>query len=408
MTDERIPMTIGRTCLFVAVIVPLTGAVGASAIGCNSSPDAFPIEDGGADAIGASDGTVVESGAGDAQPPPARTLKLTWEIVTASPAAAYVGYDGGGVGAGGAEGTGSDGGLVDAGSDAAPVGDAASDGSPGDAMSSAEADAEAGAVDDGGTGAADTGAVAASDGGADAGASSGSADAGGPTGSPDAGGNATQPVAGLRVCVYQDPTIPCVMSDATGKFTLAGLPMMSDVVVSMTKTGYLPVLLPIETGSTDMDGSPAGPFPMTASATSSASSVPTTVDLIAKGMLVFFAIMPDNGSLSSVVGAIGTKVSLSPMDGSGPFFQTNHSAIDPSATSVVDQNGFYFNLDPGTYQLTFADPHFDCAPLSTPFGFGFPSPPSAVKFPIAAGYETAPVGVLCTPQSVIVNTGDAN
>lgn len=394
------PMTIGRKCLFVVAIVPLTGVLSASAIGCNSSPaDTFPLEDGAADAIGAGDVTVVESGAGDAQAAPARTLKLTWQVVTATPVAAYVGYDGGGAGAGGADDAGSDGAV----SDAASVGDAASDGSPGDAMSGAEA----GVMDDGGTGAADTGAVAAGDGGVD-GASNGSPDAGGPTGSPDAGGSGTQPVAGLRVCVYRDPTIPCVMSDSAGKFTLPGLPMMSDVVVSMTKTGYLPVLLPIETGSTDMDGSAVGPFPMTASATSSASSVPTTVDLVAKGMLVFFAIMPDNGSLSSVVGALGTKVSLSPMNGSGPFFQTNHNAIDPAATSVVDQNGFYFNLDPGNYQLSFADPHFDCAPLSTPWGFGFPSPPSAVKFPIVAGYETAPVGVLCTPQSVIVNTGDAN
>ena len=152
------------------------------------------------------------------------------------------------------------------------------------------------------------------------------------------------PLEGLEVCVYQDASIPCVMTDSTGRFTIGGLPAMSDIVISLKKTGYRPTLLAIETGSTDMDGSAAGPYPIPSMGGSPWSS-PVAVDLSTKGMAVFFAI--GQGAVGGLSDAVGTMVNLSPAGGDGPYFIDDNGALDPSATSVVAQNGSLFQPGPG-------------------------------------------------------------
>ena len=369
-----------RTRAVAASLGPLARAgLVASLVGCSSSSNnaAPAAQEGGIDAT-ASDGSVADTGGGK----PARTLSLTWRVVVGGPARPYVGYDGGGVGAGGGVDAGSD----EAGADAsgAPT-DAESDAAVADAPS-APTDAESD--------------VAVAD------ASSAPTDAES-DGSAAADGGA-MPLEGVEVCVYQNASIPCVMTDSMGKFTIGGLPAMSDVAISLKKDGYRSILLAIETGSTDMDGSAAGAYPIPRMGASPSSS-PVPVDMMTKGSVVFVALGPGGGGgVASLGGAVGTMVSLAPAGGDGPYFINDKGALDPSATSVLAQNGLYFNLDAGTYQMTFNDPNHDCASLSIPFGLGFStSLPNSVKFPIVAGYQTGPIVVLCTPASVLVNTADA-
>lgn len=169
--------------------------------------------------------------------------------------------------------------------------------------------------------------------GADSGAHrSAGADAGAPSSS--SGG----PVDGMKVCVFDDDSNPCAMTDADGRFTIAGLPVASDVTVSFEKQGYLPTLLPVETGNTDMDGSVAGSLTIPA-ATPAPGSVPVAIDS-SKGIVVTFAVT------TSGTGATGARPTLTPENGDGPYFVTARNVLDLSADGIVDRTAIYFNVTP--------------------------------------------------------------
>jgi hypothetical protein len=217
----------------------------------------------------------------------------------------------------------------------------------------------------------------------------------------DAGNTISSP--GAR-CVYQDATIPCVMTDQGGVFTLKGLPPLTNIVISVAKDGYRSVLRPIETASTNMDGT-ANPIALVSNAMDD-PPFPVKIDWVNQGQLTFFAIapLPDAG-LSSCAHP-DANVSISPAAGSCPFFAHDDVTWYLDAKTFVGVAGEYVNLDPGNYQLTFDDPVHACAPISTPFGqFGFPAPPTSVKFPVVAGYTTGPVGIFCTNRSVLADAG---
>ena len=213
--------------------------------------------------------------------------------------------------------------------------------------------------------------------------------------------SSASPLSGVKVCLFEDESSPCATTDAAGRFSVSGLPAKSQVMISFEKAGYVPMVLPIETGSTDMDGAVAGPLPMP-SAEISPWSMPVAIDSVDKGMIVTFAVTLNGGNVG---GAVGTNLTLTPKRGDGPYFITDRNLLDVSATSIVNQAALYVNLDPGTYELGFEKPGHDCASLTIPFGFGFTSGPGSVKCPVVAGFQSM-CGVLCTPSSTIVNTGD--
>jgi hypothetical protein len=213
-----------------------------------------------------------------------------------------------------------------------------------------------------------------------------------------AGINATRNlpgVGGVEVCIDQHPEIPCATSAPSGLFTLRGMPAQQDLVLTCVKDGYVSSLRAIETAATDMDNSGA-PI-VTGKSGSPNPDLGIKYD-DTKGALSFFTLLSeDDGGL---VLPLGVTVTLSPSSGDGPFYTNAENLFERSATGTVGGLGFFFNLAPGNYELTFDDPHADCAPISFPFGaYGFPVPPTSVKFPIRAGFVTDQVGVLCTPKS---------
>ncbi len=210
------------------------------------------------------------------------------------------------------------------------------------------------------------------------------------------------PLPGVTVCVYQNSAIPCVTTQADGTFTLPGLPVRADIVLSLQKTGYQSYLLPIETASTDMDGRNN---PVFMSPTGAQPNLPFTVDLQTKGLIDAFAVSVGGAAMNVFTGTKDTLVTLTPASGKGPYFVNDDNQIDLSATSFVGSTALYYNVDPGTYTLTYSNPSYDCEPISFPFGqFGFPitSPAHSLKIVVAAGYVTGIVGALCTANPVIV------
>ncbi len=365
--------------VLVLAVAPLAGAaLGAFAVGCTSSSNnTAPPGEAGVDAGEANDATIVDGGESEASAEAAgHTIKLTWQVASGPPLTTE-GLDGGGAGAGGA---------VDASSDAPST-----DGSSTDAASDAAVDAGSDAEGE-------------PDAGPDAAASGGPPDA-------NAGDGGYQSLAGVSVCVYQNSAIPCVTTDDGGIFTISGLPAGSDIALTFKKDGYVPVLTAVFTPNTDIDGLSSAGSPLVMGSSTVPSITPVPVDIKNKGLVIVAAVIPgSSGKPTDATGDVGAKISLSPMTGNGPYYlDRGNSAIVPSATSMVYEGAVYFNLDPGDYVVTIDDPNHTCSPLSPLVGlYGYPAPPTSVKFPILAGYSTSPVGFYCTAKSTIVNTADAN
>ncbi len=348
--------------IFVCVATGLGAGVAAAGCSSSSSNPAAPGDDGGAEA------SVVP----DAAPPDSAptTATLQWKVVSRAPAT-----DRGPGDSDAGDGAVSDGAVVDAGSSGDASDGAVSEAGVGDA-----------AVDAGDSAALDAGSTAD--------------DAGDATDVVNLGG--LPPLSGVQVCIYQNSSFPCVSTQADGTFTMPGLPIRSDVVLSFTKSGYQSYLLPIETASTDMDGR-SSPIVMDLAST----YVPPGVTYDAtKGSVVAFAVTeggPDGGSF---VGVHDTTIALSPMSGSGPFFLDETGQIAPATTTTfVGNTALYYSVDPGSYTLTYSNPTYDCEPISFPFGqFGIPvtTPAHSLKITVGAGYVTGIVGVLCTMNPVIV------
>ena len=267
---------------------------------------------------------------------------------------------------------------------------------------------------DGGAGDAGVGEAAASDGGTESGApdavapdSGETEDSGEPVVSDAAIDGAVAsladqpPLPGVQVCVYQDSTIPCVTTQTDGTFSLPGLPIRTDLILSLTKSGYQSALVPIETASTDMDER-SNPIPLYVTGS---PDLGFPIDLQTKGEIVAFAVSVSGPNMNIFTPTLGTQFSLSPASGNGPYFLDNN-VFDFSATSFVGARALYYNVAPGTYMLTFANPGYDCEPISYPFGdFGWPvtTPTHSVKLVVAAGYSTGLVGALCTMSAAIVS-----
>lgn len=226
-------------------------------------------------------------------------------------------------------------------------------------------------------------------------------------GESDAGSDAaTVPVVGAQVCVNGMASIPCAITDSSGKFTLSGLPPTTNVAVTVNATGYRSAVLPISVGTTPMVGT-TGPVSML-SAGDPDPSIGTTIDWTDKGQVVFFvlgpgALTPDSGP----IGDPGAMVTLSPSSGVGPLFLTDQNTFAADAQALIDVGGAVYNVSPGSYTLAVNDPTGNCQPVLYPFpGWGYPGTAHEVAFPVLEGYVTV-VGEYCT-KNASGTPGDAS
>jgi hypothetical protein len=250
---------------------------------------------------------------------------------------------------------------------------------------------------------------AATDGGSENAAAGNNGD-GGPPGVP-----------GVQVCLYpMDAAIPspsastsndCVMSAADGTFFFPSVPVRTNLAVTLTKTGFLPVLLSIQTASAAMDArtNPVDMFP----SNGQQDPIPgITIDWQNKGQIFLFVIGPAPDGGLNFAGDPGVIVSMSPTSGNGPYYQDTNANFVPSATAFIENLAAYFNVAGGTYTLTFDDSatKTDCEPIAGAlapaalWGFPVPTPPHTLQVLVAPGYVSGLVGALCTPVSVLVST----
>jgi hypothetical protein len=207
-------------------------------------------------------------------------------------------------------------------------------------------------------------------------------------------------LAGVKVCVHERPDIVCATTDAKGAFALVGLPALTNVVLTLDKDGYVPASKSIQTASTDMNVNGNSILMFGATTLKAPGGVEPVPDT---GSVDFFAIGPSDDNPDNFVILSDVGVELIPPRGAGPFFSDARGVYDRDAKKSVGGFGFFSNLPPGEYTLTFTDEKHDCAPVSSPIaGFGVPVPPTSAKFTVLANYLTEEVGVYCLEKSVII------
>jgi hypothetical protein len=236
----------------------------------------------------------------------------------------------------------------------------------------------------------------------------GADDAGSDGGDAGDGGSGAAPVEGAMICVYQNSAIPCATTDSKGEFTLSGLPAVTNVPLTLEKTGYYPEILAINTPGTDTDDTMYPQYLAKVTDETYLQPLGITPDTT-KGRVQVAAIgfAHDAGLTGLSFGAdLGAMISLSPMSGTGPFFVGPGNLYAPDAGSYVGLLATYFNVDPGNYTITVTDPVNDCEATSFPFsGNGYPGGAMSHKvlFPVVAGFTTV-LAELCTQLSMTVST----
>jgi hypothetical protein len=201
-----------------------------------------------------------------------------------------------------------------------------------------------------------------------------------------------------------------VTSAADGTFVFPSVPVRTNLAVTLTKTGFLPVLLSVQTASAAMDarGNPVDMFP----SSGDPNPIPgITVDWQNKGQIFIFVIGPDPEGGLNFSGDPGVSVSMSPASGNGPYYQDMNANFVTSATAFIENLGAYFNVAAGTYTLTFNDnaTMTDCEPIAGALApaalWGFPvaTPAHSLQVLVAPGYVSGLVGALCTPVSKLVS-----
>ena len=172
---------------------------------------------------------------------------------------------------------------------------------------------------------------------------------------------ATQdPIEGVEVCFDEPADIACITTDATGAASTE-LPMNVNIKVRMTKAGYPTVLTHGNIEEADIIGARTALLSDTA-ADAALTILGETRDT-SKGY-VLFAATTDLTLQTKVEGATVTSTATTGTQ----FYASAMGIPDTSLTSTSAAGaGAIVNVDPGTYEITFA--HTDKACVD---GYGWP------------------------------------
>ena len=194
-------------------------------------------------------------------------------------------------------------------------------------------------------------------------------------------------LTGVKVCVYEDASVPCVTTDAKGEYSIS-LPIGVALYVSYEKTGFTPNLYAV----TATDGTPISAPALLMTTTDYTDSFGTKggakVDAT-KGQILFGAtwLGPSSTPIHEMFGATelfyldGFSTTIDPPATVGPVFTSSDWQPDPSLTKASEVGWGFFQAEPGDYTLTFTRPGYTCG---------------STKTKVVAGHATTYVGTLCT------------
>jgi hypothetical protein len=174
-----------------------------------------------------------------------------------------------------------------------------------------------------------------------------------------------------------------VTTDSQGAFSI-GVPASAEVAVTLSKPGYVGIVVPIITSTQDQKTWEIG-LPTAASAQSFYGGfMGATFPDAAHGFVSVY-LSPGTNYQKGFAGGVP---SISPSSGEGPIYAsaTNATMSDPAlmATSSAG-NARFANVAPGVVEVVIAPSTLTCTAI---FG-GWSAPdPNAVRVPVVAGFET--------------------
>lgn len=189
--------------------------------------------------------------------------------------------------------------------------------------------------------------------------------------------NAASPgVEGVEVCVHENSDVPCVMTDAKGKFALDGVPTEVAYLLTFHKDGYGKVVRQQPPAVADVTiYEPDSRLAKVDIAEADLAAAGVTPD-DTKGSIGFGAAVNNDAGTESpfafkVAGLLdlifleGYTVSIDPKAGTGPVYRDADEEPDPSLTKSSEAGyGFFVDLPPGDYSLTFEHPDLKgCTPV---------------------------------------------
>lgn len=189
------------------------------------------------------------------------------------------------------------------------------------------------------------------------------------------------PLEGMDVCVFGQPGIPCATTDATGAYTLMGVPV-AEGAIEFTGPSRFPSLFwgegPMEDQVLDYN------LLSTLAAAVLALSLGEEID-DSLGHLALAATDADG---------LAAGVSFTMTPSSGAIGYLTPKGIDPMLTET-SQVGFagWLNVDVGEVEITASHPTLTCVPGP---GALVGATPDALRIDITAGYLGSTFPFVCT------------
>jgi hypothetical protein len=210
------------------------------------------------------------------------------------------------------------------------------------------------------------------------------------------------PLAGVEVCLREPKlNVACVKTDASGKFTLTGIPPNRNLAVPVTafvsfvKAGYLSMLRATALGNGNQTFSPQTRLYTTADAQAVATALGVGLPDSKTGWLGLgaFALNPDDTKRLSAfsegttkqITVEGATFSMDPARGSGPYYadaSEQFSSPDASSGSTsIAGFGYFFDVPAGKYDVAVSHPKLECG--------------GAINLEVVPGFVFSYVDALC-------------
>ena len=152
------------------------------------------------------------------------------------------------------------------------------------------------------------------------------------------------PVEGAQVCLHELPAVACAIADASGAYTVTGVPAGVDTALVVSAEGFVPLAMWGNTGVTDLEADLA--LAQTTLLTAFAGILGLELDDATGSVSVAFF---SGGEMS----AMGVEMSMTPVSGTGPVY------LDKALVPTLDQPGTgldgaggWFLVEPGEVEVS--------------------------------------------------------
>ena len=193
------------------------------------------------------------------------------------------------------------------------------------------------------------------------------------------------PLAGVNVCLLEDSSMPCAITDQAGRYDLEGLPADEDLHISVQLRDYYSLLIPINASTYQFDDHPAVEMPSFALEAQTYEQLTTERDLN-KGGMNFFIVSgqleadpePDHAEINATLKGVGVRYrqvytsdqgeTFGPwsdprgwtLSGGDVVYLNADESPDSAALHTSSSGlGLALNLSPGLYEIEADDTNDD-------------------------------------------------